>query len=81
MEFDEWLFRKITEGEQDELLNYRHLAPRARLAHPTDEQPLPLFVALGAGSNGEGNPGVRVLHRGLTEGSLSMAACSFGPGV
>ncbi|MCA1619403.1 MAG: dioxygenase [Acidobacteria bacterium] len=79
-EFDEWLFRKITEGELDELLNYRRLAPHARLAHPTDEHLLPLFVALGAGSNGEGISVGRVQHRGWTVGSLSMAAYSFGSG-
>ncbi len=77
-EFDEWLFRKITRGEEDELLNYRSLAPHARLAHPTDEHLLPLFVALGAGSDGEGILDGRALHRGWTVGSLSMAAYSFG---
>lgn len=80
-EFDEWLFQKITEGKQDELLNYRRLAPHARVAHPTDEHLLPLFVALGAGSNGGGTSVGHVLHRGWTVGSLSMAAYSFGSGV
>ena len=80
-EFDEWLYRKIIEGEQDDLLNYRRLAPHARLAHPTDEHLLPLFVALGAGSNGQGISVGRVLHRGWTVGSLSMAAYSFVSGV
>lgn len=77
-EFDEWLFRKISEGKMDELLNYRSLAPHARLAHPTDEHLLPLFVALGAGLDGEGIRGARALHRGWTVGSLSMAAYGFG---
>lgn len=62
----------------DELLNYRSLAPHARLAHPTDEHLLPLFVALGAGSDGEALGAARALHRGWTVGSLSMAAYGFG---
>ena len=61
-------------GEVEELLNYRQLAPYSRLAHPTEEHLLPLFVAMGAG--GEKARG-RNLHRGWTMGSLSMAAYSF----
>jgi len=78
-EFDEWLFRKITDGALDDLLNYRRLAPHAAVAHPTDEHLLPLFVALGAGSEGSQARG-RSLHRGWTWGSLSMAAYGFGSG-
>ena len=81
-QFEEWLYRKITEGGQEELLDYRRLAPHARLAHPTDEHLLPLFVALGAGSEGGATGGGgRGLHRGWTMGSLSMAAYSFGSDV
>jgi 4,5-DOPA dioxygenase extradiol len=76
-EFDEWLFRKISEGALAELLDYRRLAPHAAVAHPTDEHLLPLFVALGAGSC-ESSARGRSLHRGWTWGSLSMAAYSFG---
>jgi 4,5-DOPA dioxygenase extradiol len=79
-EFDEWLFRKISDGALAELLDYRRLAPHAALAHPTDEHLLPLFVALGAGA-GEASAHGRNLHRGWTWGSLSMAAYGFGAGV
>jgi 4,5-DOPA dioxygenase extradiol len=79
-EFDEWLFRKISEGAIEELLNYRRLAPHAAVAHPTDEHLLPLFVALGAGSE-ESTARGNSLHRGWTWGSLSMAAYSFDLGV
>jgi 4,5-DOPA dioxygenase extradiol len=79
-EFDEWLFRKISDGALDELLDYRSLAPHAAVAHPTDEHLLPLFVALGAGSSQAQARG-RSLHRGWTWGSLSMAAYDFGSGV
>lgn len=79
-EFDAWLFGKIEEGSVGELLDYRRLAPHAESAHPTDEHLLPLFVALGAGSEGETARG-RGLHRSWTLGSLSMAAYSFGDGA
>ncbi|MBV8859587.1 MAG: dioxygenase [Acidobacteria bacterium] len=79
-EFDEWLFRKISEGALEELLDYRRLAPHASVAHPTEEHLLPLFVAMGAGS-AESTARGRSLHRGWTWGSLSMAAYGFGSGV
>jgi len=79
-EFDEWLYRKISDGALDELLDYRRLAPHASIAHPTDEHLLPLFVAMGAGS-GEFKARGLNLHRGWTWGSLSMAAYGFGSGV
>lgn len=79
-EFDDWLFRKISDGALDELLDYRRLAPHAAVAHPTDEHLLPLFVAMGAGSLDSAARG-RGLHRGWTWGSLSMAAYGFGSGV
>jgi 4,5-DOPA dioxygenase extradiol len=79
-EFDEWLFRKISDGAVEELLDYRQLAPHAAVAHPTDEHLLPLFVAMGAGS-GESATRGRSLHRGWTWGSLSMAAYGFGSGI
>jgi 4,5-DOPA dioxygenase extradiol len=79
-EFDEWLFRKISEGALDELLNYRRLAPHASVAHPTEEHLVPLFVAMGAGSLKSEVRG-RGLHRGWTWESLSMAAYGFGSDV
>jgi len=79
-EFDEWVYRKISDGALEELLDYRRLAPHAAVAHPTDEHLLPLFVAMGAGA-GESVLLGRSLHRGWTWGSLSMAAYSFGSGL
>ena len=47
--------------------NYRTEAPHARVAHPTDEHFLPLYVAFGAGRQGaKGKP----LHRSFTPGNL-----------
>jgi 4,5-DOPA dioxygenase extradiol len=78
-QFDDWMYRKIEDGQYEELLRYRQLAPGAAEAHPTEEHLLPLFVAMGAGSataSGEGARG-ESLHRGWTHGSLSMAAYRF----
>lgn len=77
-QFEEWLDGRVTGGAVEDLLRYRRLAPHAQTAHPTDEHLLPLFVALGAGSDADSARG-RTLHRGWTFGSLSMAAYSFGP--
>lgn len=46
--FTEWIEHKLAAGDVDALLDYRHQAPFATRAHPTDEHLLPLFVALGA---------------------------------
>jgi 4,5-DOPA dioxygenase extradiol len=76
-QFDEWLYQKITSCAVEELMNYRQLAPQSQLAHPTEEHLLPLFVAMGAGSNGGEKTCGQSLHRGWTHGSLSMAAYRF----
>jgi 4,5-DOPA dioxygenase extradiol len=73
-EFDDWLALAITEGREAELLDWTHRAPHARLAQPSPDHFLPLFVALGAA--GDGARGRR-LHEGFTLGSLSMAAFQF----
>jgi 4,5-DOPA dioxygenase extradiol len=79
LEFDNWLYEKITEGRYAEALDYRQKAPNSTLAHPTDEHLLPLFVAMGAGAGvGDDHPHGTSLHRSWTFGSLSMAAYSFG---
>lgn len=78
-QFDDWMYRKISDGSYEELLSYRRLAPHSAQAHPTEEHLLPLFVAMGAGSPDEagGGPRGESLHRGWTYGSLSMAAYRF----
>jgi 4,5-DOPA dioxygenase extradiol len=67
--FDDWLAGRITAGDEAALLGYRQRAD-GRMAHPSDDHILPLFVALGAA---RGKPG-RALHRSFAHGSLSMAA-------
>ncbi|MBF6172787.1 dioxygenase family protein [Nocardia blacklockiae] len=48
-EFDEWGRETLAAGDVDSLLNFRHTAPAARVAHPRIEHFAPLFVTLGAG--------------------------------
>ncbi len=74
-DFDDWLARAVTEGDAAAIVNYRTEAPRAALAHPTEEHYLPLPVAMGAGGAAGGTA---VLHRGFSYGSLSMAVFAFG---
>jgi 4,5-DOPA dioxygenase extradiol len=73
-EFDDWLASALAEGREAELLEWLLRAPHARVAQPTPDHFLPLFVALGAA--GKGARGTR-LHEGFTLGSLSMAAFQF----
>lgn len=69
--FTDWLAERVEQGESDELVHYRHLAPHAADNHPTDEHLLPLFVAAGAAPA----PGLgRVLHRSVEHGVIAMDA-------
>ncbi|HEX4303280.1 MAG TPA: class III extradiol ring-cleavage dioxygenase [Rhizomicrobium sp.] len=69
--FAEWVHNALIEGREDDLANYRRLAPDAARAQPTEEHFTPLFVAYGAGGKAER------LHRSATFGSLRMDAYSF----
>lgn len=72
-DFEQWMHQALLAGDVDALLDYRARAPAATRAHPTDEHLLPLFVALGVA------PGpAKLLHRGWSYGSLSMAAYALG---
>lgn len=73
--FDDWLVEHVEAGAVEALLDWQRQAPMARMAHPTDEHFLPLFVALGAA--GEDARG-RVLHRSFIHGALSMTNLAFG---
>jgi 4,5-DOPA dioxygenase extradiol len=48
-EFDHWGEEVLRGGDVDTLLDFRHKAPAATLAHPRIEHFAPLFVSLGAG--------------------------------
>ena len=72
--FDEWLASTLADGAEAEFLDWQRRAPDARMAHPTPEHFLPIFVAYGAA--GPGARGERI-HQGFTLGSMSMAAYRF----
>ncbi len=48
IEFDDWASRAVEERDLDALIDFRHRAPAAWLAHPRTEHFAPLFVTLGA---------------------------------
>ena len=73
--FADWMYRTLTAGEVDSALDYRHQAPGATRAHPTDEHLLPLFVALGAA--GAGARTTRFYHG--EDSALSMDSYRFDP--
>ncbi len=70
--FTEWVKDQLLGGTFDNLRQFRS-APYMRLAHPTDEHFLPLFVALGAA---HGQP-AQLLHESFSYGNLSMAVFAF----
>lgn len=72
--FGDWVADAVARGRTEDLLDYRRRAPFAAENHPTDEHLLPLFVALGAGSD----DGARTrLHASHTYGVLAMDAYAF----
>lgn len=76
--FDSWLQDAVAVGDTEALLNYAREAPQASRNHPTPEHFLPLFVPLGAASEGVRG---RQLHAGFTYGALSMAAYAWEDGI
>ena len=71
--FEQWLAETIEAGRTEDLLHYRERASEAVRNHPTEEHILPLFVPLGAASEG---PGKR-LHQSYDR-VLAMDAFGFG---
>jgi 4,5-DOPA dioxygenase extradiol len=69
--FDAWLEKVVTTGDEEALVRYDQTAPEPRRAHPTQEHFLPLFVPFGAA--GPGAKG-RKIHSAYNFGILSMAA-------
>ena len=49
--FDAWAADALDRGAIDELFAWTDRAPAARLAHPTPDHFIPLFVTLGAADN------------------------------
>jgi 4,5-DOPA dioxygenase extradiol len=72
-DFDNWLTDAVTRGDENQLINYRKLAPYPERAHPYPDHYMPLLTAFGAA--GKGAKG-RVIHHSWS-GDLGMAAYQF----
>lgn len=71
--FEAWITTGVEAGETERLLCFPAEPAGARLAHPTPEHLMPLYVAMGAGG-GKG----RALHRSFSWGSIAMTSFAFG---
>ena len=77
--FDDWLIEAVEDGRVEDLLNYRAITPTAAHQHPTEDHLLPLYVAMGAASNGSNAQGAqgRLLHQSYCLAILAMSAFAF----
>ena len=74
VEFQKWVFDRISQKDVAELVEYRSRSPHGARAHPTDEHFLPLFVALGAAPE-ETRP--ERIFDAIESGALAMDAYVF----
>lgn len=74
--FQHWVRDRLNAGDVDALLDYRHLAPGALQAHPTDEHLLPFFVALGAAGRAFET---EAIYSGIEHNILAMDSYAFWP--
>lgn len=72
-EFQHWVKERIDARDPESLADYRSLAPHGVRAHPSEEHFLPLFVALGAGGDGEAER----IYEAVDAGVLAMDAYVF----
>jgi 4,5-DOPA dioxygenase extradiol len=75
-EFDHWAAEAVGRGDVDAVLDFLATAPAAREAHPRTEHWAPLYVALGAASEGAGTTGTSVIDGfwyGLSKRSWQFA--------
>lgn len=73
-EFDHWGDETLRSGDVDALLDFEHKAPAAALAHPRIEHFAPLFVSLGASTEGQrGETVIDGYWYGLAKRSLQFS--------
>ena len=78
LEFCAWVEDHLRQGDLESLLDYRHRAPHAERAHPTDEHFRTIFFALGAANWGQvGGPAPEYISHEVVYQSLSMDAFSL----
>ena len=75
-EFADWMAGHMATQDTAALLDYRHQAPGAVQAHPSEEHLMPLYVALGAGGE---QADVSRFHAGIDDYVLAMDAFAFTP--
>lgn len=68
-QFVAWVRDAVAAGDAAALADYRHAAPHAVRAHPTEEHYLPLLVAAGAAQVGDT---AQLVPGGMSYGTLSM---------
>jgi 4,5-DOPA dioxygenase extradiol len=68
LEFDDWLIDKVIKKDVQSLYLYEKIAPHSKMAVPSREHLVPLFIALGS-SQSKNIP--KLLHRSYEFGSLS----------
>lgn len=78
-DFTDWVAERMAAGAIDDVLHAVDRAPHGEDNHPTMDHILPLFVAMGAGANGDDMPfAAERLHASTTYGLLGMDVYSFG---
>ena len=75
--FTDWVAERMGADAVDDLLHAVERAPHGRDNHPTPDHILPLFVAMGAGSDADALHAKR-LHASTTYAVLAMDVYSFG---
>ncbi|KCZ50891.1 DODA-type extradiol aromatic ring-opening family dioxygenase [Hyphomonas pacifica] len=75
--FADWVDDKTLASDDMAVLNALETGPHGLTNHPTPDHILPLFAALGAGSDGPR----QLLHKSSTYGILRMDAFAFGAHV
>ena len=75
-EFRSWVSEHLAQGDLESMLHYRELSPAGARAHPTPDHLMPLFVAMGAGSDALSE--VKYIEGQTTNGVINMDAYMFG---
>lgn len=73
VEFDNWLIETVENNDIDGLFTYREKAPHAKHAIPREEHIVPMFIAMGSGSNAK----PKLLHQSYAYGTLSYICFEF----
>lgn len=73
--FTAWFHEALSEGNTEDVLNWRSQAPFSQENHPTDEHLLPIFTAYGAA--GEGARGERIHASTQMDGAFAWDAYKF----